>query len=100
MRSHPLRHHFAGDCGRLAYAPAAITAHQIHVDVIVVINVGAWCQHGREFIAGSELHVVQESLLLGRAVPAVLHGDLVAVGEHEAGDVECIAESMLGNVGV
>src|SRR5262245_31866640 len=62
---HALSDYFAGDRGWLAYGPAAVTAHQIHVDVIIVIDVGAWRQHGAEFITGGELHVMQESLLRG-----------------------------------
>ena len=43
------------------------------------------------------LHVAQEALLLRRAAPAVLDRDAAAVGQHEGGDVERIAEGMLGN---
>ena len=63
-----------------------------------MIDVGAGRQHGGEFVAGCELHVVQKRLLLGRTAPAILHGDLVAVGEHELGDVERVAERMLGDM--
>ena len=74
--------------------------HQIDVDVIVVIDVGARRQHGGELLAGGGLHVVQKTLLLGRAVPAILHANLMAVGEIEFGDVERVAEGMLGNMRV
>ena len=85
---------------RLADAASARAPHEIHMNVIVVIDIGAGRQHGGELIAGCRLHVVQEALLLRRAVPAILHLDHVAVGEIEFGDVERIAESVLGNMRV
>ena len=42
-------------------------AHQIDVDVIVVIDVGARRQHGGELLAGGGLHVVQKALLFRHA---------------------------------
>ena len=72
--------------------------HQINVNVIVVIDVGAGRQHGRELLARRQLHVMQESLLFRRSSPAVLHADPVAVSQREFRNVERIAESMLGNV--
>ena len=90
----------ARDSGRFADVAAAGAAHQVHVDMIVVIDVGARRQHGGEFVASGELHVVQKGLLFRRAVPAILHADLAAVGEHEAGDIERVAESVLGDVRV
>src|SRR5882757_3347832 len=39
---------FAGDCGRLADQAAAGAAHQIDVDVIVMIDVGARREHRGE----------------------------------------------------
>src|SRR3974390_3480071 len=65
--------------------------------VIVVIGVGAWRQYGGEGVTGCALHVVEEALLVRGAVPAVLHGDLAAVGEREGGDVERVAEGVLGD---
>jgi len=91
---------FARDRGRFADAAPTRAAHQIHVDVVIVIHVGAGREYGREFFAGGKLHVVQKSLLLRRPVPAVLHGDLMPVGEHEFGDVEGIAERVFRDVGV
>src|ERR1700685_725276 len=41
---------------------------------------------------------MQKSLLFGRAMPAVLHADPVAVGQSELRDIERVAESMLGNM--
>ena len=38
------------------------------------------------------MHVVQEALLRGRAMPAILHLDDLAVGEIELGNVERIAD--------
>ena len=87
----------AGDRGRLADAAAARTPHQVDVDVIVVIDVGARREHGAKFLAGRRLHVAQKTLLLRRAVPAILHADLAAVGQFELGDVERVAERVLGN---
>ena len=46
------------------------------------------------------MHVVQKTLLLRRAAPAILHADDVAIGKIEFGDIERIAESMLGNMRV
>ena len=80
--------------------PIVAPPHQVDVDVIVVIDVGARRQHGGELLAGCALHVAQKALLFRRALPAVLHRDLAAVGEREGGDVERIAEGMLGNVRV
>ena len=51
---------------RIAGAMAVAPAHQIDVDVIVVMDVGARRQHGGELIAGGGLHVAQEALLLGK----------------------------------
>src|SRR5262249_44195584 len=53
-----------------------------------------------ELIAGGALDVAQESLLLRQASPAVFHSDLAAVGERKGGDVEGVAEGVLGNPGV
>ena len=91
---------FAGYGGRFADMPAARAPHEVDVNMIVVIDIGAGREHGRKLIAGRRLHVVQKSLLLGRAVPALLHLDHVAVGEIELGDVERVAEGMLGNMRV
>ncbi len=100
MRPRALGDDFAWNCRRFADAAAAGAPHQIDVNVIVVIDVGAGRQYGGEFFAGCELYVVQKALLLWRAAPAVLHCDLVAVGEYELRDVERIAESVLGNMRV
>ena len=100
LRARPRRGDFAGMRRWLADMAAVVVPHQIDVNVIVVIDVGARRQHGGELFAGGGLHVVQKALLLGRAVPAVLHADLMAVGEIEFGDVERVAEGMLGNMRV
>ncbi len=65
------------------------------MDVVVVEGVRAGREHGREVLAGRALHVAQETLLLRRAAPAVLHGHLAAVGKRERRDIERIAERML-----
>ena len=75
----------------------AAAPHQVHVDVVVVIDVRAGREHGREVLAGRRLHVAQEALLLRSAAPAVLDRDLAAVGERERCDVERIAERVLGD---
>src|SRR4029079_113748 len=95
VRAAPLRARsdlLAGDGGGLADQAAAGTAHQVHVDVIAVIDVRARRQHRGEMDARAGLHVAQKALLFRHAAPAVLHGDAAAVGEHEGGDVERVAE--------
>src|SRR5262245_29983000 len=87
----------ARDRVRIAGAVAVAPAHQIDVDVIVVMDVRARREHGGELIAGGGLHVAQEALLLRQAAPAVLHRDPASVGEREGGDVERIAEGVLGD---
>src|SRR5438128_1812002 len=71
---------FARDSVRVARAMAVTPAHQIDVDVVVVIDVRAGRQHRAELIAGRGLHVAQKALLLRQPAPAVLHRDLAAVG--------------------
>src|SRR6202140_2580080 len=56
----------------LANQPPRGAAHQIDVDVIVVIDVGARRQHGGELLAGRGLHVAGQTLLSRSALPAVL----------------------------
>ena len=68
------------------------------MDVIVVMDVRARRQHGAELIARGALHVAQEALLLGQTMPAVLDGNGSPVGQSECGDVERVAESVLGDV--
>ena len=75
--------------------PAA--PHQVDMDVVVVETVRARRQHGGEALAGGALHVAQESLLFRCAAPAILDRDASAVGERERGDVERVAEGMLGD---
>ena len=77
---------------RLADDAPRGAAHQVDVDVIVMIDVGARRQHGRELLAGRGLHVAQESLLLRHSPPAVLHRDAAPVGEHEGCNIERVAE--------
>ena len=67
------------------------------MDVVVVRGVVAGRQHGREIVAGSEMHVVQKALLFGRAVPTFLHRNPASVGERERRDVDRISESVFGN---
>ena len=84
--------------GRLADQAPRGAAHQIDVDVIVVIDVGARRQHGGELLAGGGLHVVQKALLFRQPLPAVLDRNVPSVGEREARDVERVAEGVLGNM--
>ena len=49
----------AGDRGRLANDALAGAAHQIDVNVIVVIGIGAGSQHGRKLLAGGGLRTGQ-----------------------------------------
>src|SRR5580704_1092150 len=79
-RAHARGGDFARDRRGLADMAAVIVPHQIDVDVIVVIDVGARRQHGGELVAGGRLYVVQKALLLGRTLPAILNADLVTVG--------------------
>src|SRR5215208_4810791 len=87
----------ARDRMRIAGAPAPVTSHQVHMDVIVMIDVRPRCQHGIELFAGSALHVAQKALLFGCTPPAILHRNLASVREREGGDIKRIAEGMLGN---
>src|SRR4051812_48585507 len=85
----------AGTCGdliagyrsRLADQAAAGAAHQIDVDMVLMVTVGARRQHGIELLAGGGLHVAQKSLLFGHAAPAALDGDTPAVCEREGRDI-------------
>src|ERR1700726_2612172 len=90
----------ARDGGGFADEAPGGAAHQVDVDVIIVIGVGAWREHGCELLAGRALDVAQKTLLFGKAMPAVLHRDVPAVGEREGGDVERVAEGVLGNMRV
>src|SRR5262249_16317694 len=74
-------------------------AHQIDVDVVVVIDVRTRRRHRGEFTASGGLYVAQKPLLFRQAMPAVLHRDLASVGEREGGDVERVAEGVLGDAG-
>ncbi len=76
------------------------TAHQIDVNMIVVIDVGARRQHGGELPAGGRLHVAQKALLFRHALPAVLHRNAPSVGERESGDIQRVAEGVFGNMRV
>src|SRR6202166_4415799 len=57
----------------LANQPPRGAAHQVDVDVIVVIDVGARRQHGGELLASRGLHVAQKALLFRQALPAIRH---------------------------
>ncbi len=95
LASSALSDDLAGDGGRLADMPAAPMSHQIYMDVIVVVDIGAGRQHGRELLACRQLHVMQKSLLFGGTAPTVLHANPVAVGERELGDVERVLDGDL-----
>src|SRR5262249_40633601 len=82
---------------RIARPMAVAPAHQIDVDVDVVLDVRAGRQHRAELIAGRGLHVAQKALLLRQPAPAVLHRDLASVSERKRRDVERVAEGVLGN---
>src|SRR5437868_13996853 len=58
---------------RLADHTPAGAAHQIDVDMIVVIDVRARRQHGSKLLARRGLHVAQKTLLFRQPSPAVLH---------------------------
>src|ERR1700751_3187932 len=66
---------FARHGVRVAGAMTVAPAHQVNVDMVVVIDVRARSQNRAELITGRRLHIVQKSLLLGRAMPAVLDRD-------------------------
>ena len=70
------------------------------MEMIGMLRIRTRRQHGVEDLAGAALDVAQKSLLLGEAAPAVLHGDPPSVGEREAGDVERVAEGVLGDMRV
>src|SRR5260370_41679607 len=78
---------FARECGRLADDVAARPAHQVHVHVILVIGVGTGCQYCREHRTGGVLDIVQESLLLRGATPAILDGDGAPIRKREGRDI-------------
>src|SRR5262249_30742257 len=90
-------HLLASDRMRVAGAAAITPAHQVDVDVVIVVGVGAWRQYRGELIARRALHVAQEGLLLRQTMPAALDGDLAAVGQRKGGNVERIAERVLRN---
>ena len=100
MKAQPRRDLVAADRMRIAGMAVVVPAHQVDMDVVVVKRVGSRCQHGGELLAGGRLHVVQEGLLLRRAVPAVLHIELAAIGQRESRDIERIAEGMLRDGGI
>src|SRR5262249_17012611 len=84
---------------RVARAVTVAPAHQIDVDVVVVIDVRTRRQHPGEFTPSGRLYVAQKPRLFRQAMPAVLHRDLASVGEREGGDVERVAEGVLGDAG-
>src|ERR1700679_2472359 len=71
----------AGDGSRLADQTPRGAAHQVHMDVVVVIGVGARREHRGELLARARLDVAQKTLLLGQTMPAVLHRDMPPIGE-------------------
>ncbi|CAD5295535.1 hypothetical protein BOS5A_230291 [Bosea sp. EC-HK365B] len=81
---------------RLADVPALGVARQVDMEMVVVHRIGAGAEHGREMLAGTNEDLAQEGLFLGRAAPAILHGDDAVVVQPEGKDVDGIAEGMLG----
>src|SRR5262249_7267558 len=82
-------------------APAGTPAPAPPIDagLGVVRDVRTRRQHRGEFTASGGLYVAQKPLLFRQAMPAVLHRDLASVGEREGGDVERVAEGVLGDAG-
>src|SRR5579872_2901895 len=76
----------AGNGGGLADQPAGGAAHQIEVNVVIVIGIGARREHGGELLASGRLDVAQKSLLFRQSSPAFLHGDLASVSKRERRD--------------
>ena len=73
---------------------------QIQMDVVVVEDVRARRQDGREIPAGAGVRLMQErGLLAVRLLPVVDEINRSSVGEREAGDVDRVAEGMLGELG-
>ena len=71
---------------------------KIDVEVIAVIR-RARAEKGLEALAGGRRRLAEEALLVGSTAPAGLHRHHAAVVELEAGDVEGVAEGMLGEPG-
>ena len=80
---------------RLADGAPRSTAHQIHMDVIVVIDVGARRQHRGELATRGAFDIAQEALLRRQPLPAVLHRNIAPVRQCEARNVERIAKRVL-----
>ncbi len=87
----------ARDRLRVADAAPAAVPGEIDMDMVVVERVRSGRQDGAEALARRQLDVVEEAALLGQAVPAVLHSHAAAIGKREGGDIERIAEGVLGD---
>ena len=70
-------------------------AGKIDVEMVAMVR-RAGPEHGREALAGGRLDLAEESPLARIAVPAGPDGHLAAIPEDERGNVEGIAEGMLG----
>ena len=68
------------------------------MEVIVVEDVGAGPEHGREALAGGGVNLAQKAALLIGALPAVLDRHFATAREPEGSDIERVAEGVLGNV--
>jgi hypothetical protein len=67
---------------------------QVEMEMQRMVGIGAGAKHRLERPAGSLAHRVEEfAVLLGRSRADF---DLLAVGEREGGDVERVAEGVLG----
>src|SRR5579864_9072137 len=88
----------AGNGGGLADQAAGGAAHQIEVNVVIMIGVGAGREHGGKLPAGGRLDVAQKSLLFRQSSPALPHRDLASIGKRERRDVERVAEGVFGNM--
>ena len=76
------------------------TVHrEIEMEMIVVVDVGARPEHGREMLAGAGMDLVQERRLLAAGLLPILDdADAAPVRKFEAGDVDRIAEGVFGKL--
>lgn len=78
-------------------APALrdVAHQQVHVEVVGVMAVGAWAEHGVKLFAGPGECLPQKGPFpRGAPTPAVEHGDHVPVREPEGGNIERVAEGV------
>lgn len=68
---------------------------KVHVEMVMVVTVSVWSEHGRELLAGAAMDSPKERLFVGVSTPAVFDGDFVSVYERERRNVEGIGAAVL-----